>query len=464
MAAEGTALRELLATFGFRVDTAALTTADQSLTGLIASTARFGQLLVGGVVASGIGRWIQSTIDAGSELHDMSEQTGLSATELTEWRYAARLAGVEASQLNSAMGRTALAAAHGSPVLRHLGVQTHGAGGELRRASDIFEDAGVAIAGLTNDTARQAAATQLWGRSGRALIPMFAAGLQGVAELRAEVRRLYGTDLEQLAEQSDRAGDAQDHFNLVLDALSTRLAVSVLPWITSFLEAIANGASRLAQLAASSNVVQATLVLLGGIAVAAALATIGSWGPPLALFALVAAAVGVVILVVDDLITLFHGGHSVIGEFIDELFGIGTAAEWVQGLTEAWEGLTLSIQNAGVVAHEFLDGFGSAVTDLIGGNTDGPQGAQGAFDQDQAQRAEIARQAAAITERERAAFVTAGGTLPSSSTRAVQVGAIHIDGARDPVETGRAVRDHIEELGDTNADDTAHDLGLAVPT
>lgn len=492
MAGEGTSLRELLATFGFRIDSAPLAAMDRSVESAIGTVTRLGQLLVSGAVVHGVASFMQRAIDAGSELHDMSEQTGLSATELTEWRYAARLAGVEASALSTAMARAAVVAVRQPSAFRRLGVATHDANGELRRTSDLFEDAGAAIGALTNDTERTAAATALFGRQGRALLPMFRQGRAGIAGLRAEVRRLYGTDLERLSELSDRAGDSQDRFSLALDALSTRLAVNVLPWLTSFLETSGELASQFVTMVQASNAVTGALVAIGAVAAAVALATIELWGPPVLIFGLIALALVGVALAVDDVLTAIQGGRSVIGSFIDDLFGAGTTASLVaEGAREIKAAMEAISPVVAALGEAFRTGLAMRIREVRGEVRQVAAAIESAYML--MQRAVIAAGEAgqalgvdtgidvagrrASLDAERAAFGARVGTpgyLAGASgaelsaiashqgsvaiSRNVNGVVIHIDGSGDPAATGRAVRDAIEQVGDEDVDASAHDL------
>lgn len=489
----GTPLRELLAEFGFRFDPRGAQAANSQISSLVHGVRSLAQGFVAGALVRGVASFIQNAVDVGSELHDTALATGISATELTEWRYAARLSGVEAGALGSAMARTALAAARNSPVLRQLGVRTRDTGGQLRRTADIFEDAGVAIGALTNDTQRSALATQLWGRSGRALIPMFRAGRQGVAELRAEVRRLYGTDLEQLAQQSDDVGDAQDRLNLVWDALRTRLAVFLLPAV----EQLANGAVDLANgfadLSRHSSLLEGAVLGVGIVLAAVAIATVGLWGPPLSMFVLLVATLGLVALALDDVITTVRGGRSVIRSFVDDLFGAGTTARWVasgaQAIKSALEALAPVTRSygdlvyQGVVVHfreirgtarqigASIEAWSIVIQRAVLGVRELARAtglvAPGGVDIE-AERGRLTAQSTALASQLGVPGYLSGGssaiTAPKagggdvSLSRHVNVGAIHVDGSSDPIATGRAVQAAIEDAGADSVDDAAHDL------
>lgn len=473
-------LRELLAQFGFEFDTRAAAQATQSISGVIGAARSLGQTLLAGAVVQGIASFVNGMIETGSELADASAQMGISATELTEWRYASHLAGVDAGELNMALARTALAAQRNSPIFRQLGISTRDSSGNLRRASDIFEDAGVALGGLSNETQRTAFATQLFGRSGRALIPLFREGRNGVRELRAEVRRLYGTDLDRLAEQADAAGDAQDRLSEVWSALRTRLSLYVLPVLTSVLETLVDWGVSFAEATRGSNILQGALAVLGAIAVGAALATIGIWGPPVVMFGLLAAAVAFVILAVDDLITTFQGGRSVIRTFLDELFGIGTTSEVIDSLRRGWDSWMSSIretvQELGRLRDAWRELTGQTETtrdSRVGTASGEARSSRRGFDASTALTATQDRERQAERrEAERigslpAVFGAREGAVvaprPSSVSvrRDVNVAAIHVSGAGDPVAVGREVRRQIEAASADDIDQTAADLAPA---
>lgn len=460
-----TALRELVAEFGFDFDEAAANEAMQSIAGVVGVARDMGRAFLAGAVVQGITNFVQSMITTGDELDKASQQLGLSATELTEWRHAAGLAGADANTLGAAMARTADAAQRNIPVFRQLGVRTRDAQGQLRPLSELFEDAGVALSEVENETRRAALAQQLWGEQGRRLLPMFAAGREGIAGMREEVRRLYGTDLDRLAEQSAAASDAQARLNMVFDAMHTRLALFLLPSITDGLARLIEWGSSALEAARRSSILEAGIGVLAVVAVAAALATIGAWGPPLLMFALVAAAVGVVVLVVEDLITMFRGGRSVIGEFLDELFGVGTAAAVVATLTEAWEGLTLAVSDAVNAVSRFLGLDPITASGDQRATTRGFDQGTGVSAASDARRAAVAgafrgehRDPAELVRLFGPASVSAQRPSTVSVQRTTSVGAIHVSGVGDPDAVARRLGRAVEDAAAADADFSASEL------
>ena len=72
--------------------------------------------------------------------------------------------------------------------------------------------------------------------------------------------------------------------------------------------------------------------------------------------AIAAVVVGWIVLIaiaVDDLITMFEGGDSVIGFFLDQLFGVGASKSIVKSVKAAWVDLVAGIQNAITIVKMF---------------------------------------------------------------------------------------------------------------
>ena len=456
----GTPLREVLAVFGIRVDTGELERGQTQITAAIGSVQGLASALASTALIGGTARFVQSMIDVGSELADTSAGMGISATELTEWRHAAGMAGVDAGQLSGALTRVAVLARGNAAAFRSLGVSTRDASGELRPASDLLEDVGLAIGALPNETERTAAAVQVFGRSGRALIPLFRGTRGSITELRSEVRRLYGTDLERLAESADAAGDAEDRLSLRLDAVRTRLALLLLPAVNAILDAGVRLGETLALATRHSYALEIALALVAGAATYAAVATIGAWGPPVLIFLAAAAAVGAVILVIDDLLALMSGGESVIGDFIDELFGFGTAAEMVDRVHRSLRELAAFWTESPLAE---LGAFARDVGDYFSGESSPSVSADPRVTARRAAEArglsgtapDVARVLGVPAER---GALSAPAPSSVSVSRSVTTGPIYVTGTGDPAETARRTRLEIEGVIAGDLDDSAADL------
>jgi len=114
----------------------------------------------------------------------------------------------------------------------------------------------------------------------------------------------------------------------------------LLPILSRALDAFGRFTRAVGAMAENSSALEAVIALLVGGAAALSIA----FAVPTLQIVGIAVAIALLFLVVEDLITLFRGGESVIGEFIDAMFGVGAAETTVRNLTQAWEGLIIAVQ------------------------------------------------------------------------------------------------------------------------
>jgi hypothetical protein len=121
-----------------------------------------------------------------------------------------------------------------------------------------------------------------------------------------------------------------------------QVAAKILPWLQKFVDWGIRAGATLLKMAEDSNIFKAVMITLAvvmGAFGAAALAA--QW--PLILMAL---AIAAVVLIVDELITLFNGGDTLIGDAIDEIFGEGKSTELVKEVKEIWKEVVEFVKGA----------------------------------------------------------------------------------------------------------------------
>ncbi|MFW6031647.1 MAG: hypothetical protein ACOC9T_03560, partial [Myxococcota bacterium] len=92
-----------------------------------------------------------------------------------------------------------------------------------------------------------------------------------------------------------------------------------------------------------------------------------AFAPILLKGALLALAFLAIVAVVEDLINLFTGGESVIGDFIDEMFGVGTSQKVVEDLKAAWQAFTAFLEDPLLPIAKQVFGFILGIVgDLLG--------------------------------------------------------------------------------------------------
>jgi hypothetical protein len=356
-----TVLRDVLAHFGIEIDSGPLEGLDAGIGSVIGNLQRMGQVLAGGFAINQIHAFVAETVAAGDDLGDLSERLGVSTDSLETWGFAAQVSGLSAEAMSSSLGflqrslsQAVTGDANARQAFNRLGVTLTDTEGRTRDLDAVLLDVARAVS-QTEDPARRAAMAQsVFGRSGAALVPLLSRGAEGLAELRAEYQRLGGGSTREFVERSSQLTDNMARMDVVAYGLRTRLVNLLLPSLIEGSERTTAWGTAFVEAADKSHILEAGIVVLGAIAVAAGLSVSAAWIGPVLVFGAVAAAVVFLILLVDDLITLFNGGTSVIGGFIDEIYGVGAARDLVDGLTEAWRGVTEAIGDAYDAVTTFL--------------------------------------------------------------------------------------------------------------
>jgi hypothetical protein len=299
--------------------------------------------------------------EAGDEIAKSSMRLGVSAESLQEWRYAAKLSGIEAGEMSGALTilqRNLAGAASGgkeqADVFSKLKVKVKDAHGQIRTMDDLLPDIAEGISKLKNPTEKAGVAMKLFGRSGTQLLPLLNEGREGVAKLRAEFAELGGGMETETVKASEELNDEIDRLNVSVFSLKSRLAGILIPYLRIVVEAVRDGVTGFMKLAAGTHFLEAALITLGTVLTVFAAKTLIAFAPLIATAAAFALGIAFIVLVVDDLISLFTGGKSVIGDFLDELLGVGTAQQMVIDLRDAWEGMVKFIKDATIAVKDFL--------------------------------------------------------------------------------------------------------------
>jgi hypothetical protein len=173
----------------------------------------------------------------GDDLADMSVRTGVSVEALSELGFAARQSGSDLEGLEIAfkrMQKAIVEAAKGSKgaagALAHLGLTV----GDLEGLSpeEQFKLIADRISKIEDPTIRAAAALQLFGRSGAALLPMIENGAAGIEALQEQARRLGLTISTQDAAAADAFGDLLDQLWDVVRRGVFEIGSSLAPTLT----------------------------------------------------------------------------------------------------------------------------------------------------------------------------------------------------------------------------------------
>lgn len=375
------ALREIFARFGVTFDTRPLEQGDRATSGLTESLRDLGGLLAGGIVATGLRSFVESSAEAANTLDRYSRTLGITTRELQAWGAAAHTVGRELDDVVDAMStvqeraRDAVQDPKSDPALqlRLLGVAARDASGELKDGQTLMLEVARGMQGLGSQTDRVGAAMTLFGDVGRELLPVLQdVGENGFEELLARVEAAGGGLSEDFVAAGVEASRASARLDLSLQSLRSRIGVVLLPAITRLTDSVTETLSAFMEWAKGSKIVEAALVTLGTVAVAVGAKILLPFLPAIATFTLIAIAIAGVILVVEDLMVAIEGGDSVFGRFtesMEEFFAMNREQSgFVADLAREWEGYVRTVERAIAVLGEWL-GLGPSVDDLYGERT-----------------------------------------------------------------------------------------------
>jgi len=353
-------LREVLARFGIDVDSAQILTGISSL-GNLAVAALKAARAIGTALFQALQSLTVEMAEFGDETAKTARQLGVGADQLLGWRFAAERSGVDANQLTTGLRRlqrNIVDAGEGVDTavraFRDLGVEFRDSEGGFREIEDILPDLADGFANLESDTQRSARAQQIFGRAGAQLLPFLEGGSEGIRELQRRFEELGGNLGADFFENAEAAQDAMADFELASTAARASLATELLPILTTVVTTIYNFIGGVNRLLDRTNFLRNAVRVLGialgivagviGIVVAPAILSV------LTLMAPIILAVGILAIAIDELITLFSGGDSVIGRFLDAMFGAGTAASIAEAVQRAWTSFVAWLRTNGIPA------------------------------------------------------------------------------------------------------------------
>lgn len=333
------ALREILASFGVEFDKEGnLAKGDKQIDGLTEKLTSFGKYVAGAFAVDQVYEFGKGLILAADHLGETAERLNVNTQALQQWRYAAKLNGVEADELTASIQRLGAGLAEAAQgkgqaaAFKKLGVDLKNSDDTLKSSIQIFEEAGLAIGALEDPTEAAGLAADLFGKQYAKLMPLFKQGPEGLAALKKEFEELGGGFSPEFIKQSEELNDDLDRLSFGFKGLAVQLLGPVLSGLAkltqmavgvtrSFVTWIKQTTAVRAVLTALS--VRGVMALVSGVP--KLIAHFGGLGAILARVALFAAKVVAPFLILDDLIGFLSGDDSALGAGLEKAFGPGTA-------------------------------------------------------------------------------------------------------------------------------------------
>ncbi|MET0793398.1 MAG: phage tail tape measure protein [Polyangiaceae bacterium] len=349
------ALREIFASFGVEFDATKLEEGGKKVDGTVSKLRELGEAVLAAFAVEKIAEFTLSMVEQADALDHAAVATGLGTQELQAWQLGAAEADVDAQAFSVSLRKLSLAlsgggdeAGSGAKLFAELGIQTKDATGHALGLGEVLPQISEHFKNLPDGAEKAALATKLFGRQGTQLLPLLNEGAQGIVRLKTELDELGGGFSPEFIERATKVDNESKRLNQAWTSLKVTAAGALLPALNLVMSSLTKLVAWGVKLAKSSNVVQAALITMGAVGTAAAAGLVIANAPLIATFGLIAAALGIVILAVDELITTWQGGDTIITRIVDRIFGPGNTAKvvaWIKGIVTNLENMFEVLMN-----------------------------------------------------------------------------------------------------------------------
>lgn len=342
------ALREILAVF--KVDNTSLKKGigegnklvDGLKDALGALTGPLTAALSGGAIVA----FAHDLIEGADAASKMADSLGLGIVELQGWQHAADMSGVASEQLSVAFTKLQHGLAEvadkgkgpAAEALEALGIEAKDSEKKLKSSSRVLEEVADAIQGLDAD-ARNAQLMKLFGEQGAKLVPLLKGGSAGVRALRSEVEELGFAFDDGFAASAEEFNDNMTRLTKAGQGFLLQVLGPMMPDLVDLTEELVRGAKAaipmvksLVTFARESTVLKTAVVALTGKGLLAGIGATGKWMKTVGgLSGVLKTLTGTVfrlllpLVALDEVVGFLSGDDSLIGDWLDEQFGEGTA-------------------------------------------------------------------------------------------------------------------------------------------
>lgn len=185
-----------------------------------------------GISIVGITNLIRSTADAADKMRDLKIASGLAIEQIGGLGKAASMNGSNIDQVARAVGIMSQKMYTGSDAFKVLGVEVQNSSGNLRDSGQVLLDISDKFASMEDGATKSAIANEIFGKSGRDLIPTLNQGRSELESLISSYARHSGMT-QKLADDSDRFNDILYLLGERVTGLKNTFVGEILPTLNS---------------------------------------------------------------------------------------------------------------------------------------------------------------------------------------------------------------------------------------
>lgn len=225
--------------------------------------------LVGFFSGRALFNFAKDVVEAQGELVGMAEQAGTSVEQLSALGYAAEQSGSDLDGLNAGLrglANTAADAAAGSDkaaeAFATLGISATDSNGDLKATDELLLEIAEQFEQYADGAAKSALAQDLFGKSGRELIPLLNKGRDGIEELTEKAARLGLVVSTETAQAANQLGDDLKTLSSITRGVMGEALSEVVPILDGFVQSLTKSAEESGNLDRASRALAAGFKLL----------------------------------------------------------------------------------------------------------------------------------------------------------------------------------------------------------
>jgi hypothetical protein len=195
-------------------------------------------IAIGGLAVAGIVKGISATTQWASEVRSLQRVTGQTAESASALAGAAAQLGIPVSQLTTGFGLLSKNIVNGSVGLTKYGIATRDASGQILPFDDVLGAISDRFNSLPTAMDKAAFAQNVFGRSGKTLIPILSQGRAGLAALEAKAKDLHLVLSQQALDDAKNLSLAERQLGLAFKGASISIGQAFIPIATQLVHAL----------------------------------------------------------------------------------------------------------------------------------------------------------------------------------------------------------------------------------
>lgn len=234
--------------------------------GALADKTRALSMAAGGALVGLAGLAVKAGQNA-DEINTLAKQTGVATDELQKMQYASDLIDVDVSTITGSLRKMKKNLDSNTEAFENLGVATK-ENGQFREITDIFYDTVEALGQIPNETERDIAAMEIFGKSADELAGIIDDGGASLKALGEEAENLGVIISDEDLQKANELNDTLDRLKAEILPTITQLGIQVIEAIQPYLPAIQDAITSICD--SLQNVNPQLVLIVGGILAATA--------------------------------------------------------------------------------------------------------------------------------------------------------------------------------------------------